>query len=286
MYIKYLIFLGVLIGLYVFGSIVGPAITPILVDKPKVSSVLQHEVKMGDANVIFSVDLTEVSDAELPPELKLLKSLSLPLIAGSGTKELVSGTMVNFINREGEMLIIQSKDQLAKGRVSIDSTDIFEAILMRCLTPIAGDAETQIMAKNSVAPVAPVASAAPVAPAAPAPAVAPADIPEEIQEEEVVQEAPNPEVEPEIASSLSPEKIVEAMQLSIRAGEIKEFTFDQVKSWEAGSDERIDGTKFQTGIVTYETETIFGMKEIKAKALIHQAEIMKWLFVNTGMQIQ
>jgi hypothetical protein len=80
--------------------------------------------------------------------------------------------------------------------------------------------------------------------------------------------------------------VVKVMQESIRSGQIKEFTFDQVLGWEAGASESVDGEAFQTGNVSYKAETIFGVKTIQAKALIKEGKVHRWIWPKSGMEIK
>ena len=80
--------------------------------------------------------------------------------------------------------------------------------------------------------------------------------------------------------------IVKLMQDSIKAGGLKEFTFDQVLDWKAGEDEDFDGITYQTGIAAYKAETIFGVKTIEAKALISEGKIQKWIWAKSGLEIK
>jgi hypothetical protein len=80
---------------------------------------------------------------------------------------------------------------------------------------------------------------------------------------------------------------VEMMKASLKAGQIKEFAFDQVLEWEAGEGmETIDGQSYQTGIASYKAETVFGIKSLKAKALMHNGKVVRWLHTKTGMEIK
>jgi len=103
--------------------------------------------------------------------------------------------------------------------------------------------------------------------------------------EPVVEETPEPEPEP-AAKTLTPEQIVEAMKASIKAGDVKEFTFEQVRGWKASDDEEIDGETFQVGLAVYKAETIFGVRDVQAKALFSGGELQKWIYAKTGMQIR
>jgi serine/threonine protein kinase len=80
--------------------------------------------------------------------------------------------------------------------------------------------------------------------------------------------------------------VVKLMQESLRANQIKEFTFDQVLGWEAGGNEVVYGETYQTGVAAYKSETIFGAKTIQAKALIQGGEVKKWIWLNSGVEIK
>ena len=77
------------------------------------------------------------------------------------------------------------------------------------------------------------------------------------------------------------------MQASIKGGEIKEFSFDQVLEWQAtDGPEKFDGETYQTGIAAYKAETVFGVKTIQAKALIKDGKVVRWLWPKSGMEIK
>ena len=77
------------------------------------------------------------------------------------------------------------------------------------------------------------------------------------------------------------------MKASIQAGEIKEFSFDQVLEWQPGEGtETIDGQGYQTGLASYKAETVFGVKTIQAKALIQGGKVVRWLWPKSGMEIK
>jgi len=48
----------------------------------------------------------------------------------------------------------------------------------------------------------------------------------------------------------------------------------------------VDGTKFQTGLAAYKAETIFGVKNIQAKALIQGGKVISWIWPTSGLEIQ
>lgn len=80
--------------------------------------------------------------------------------------------------------------------------------------------------------------------------------------------------------------VVSVMQASIKAAQIKEFTFDQVLEWAATPDETVEGEVFQTGVASYKAETIFGVKTIQAKALIKGGKVQRWIWPKSGMDIK
>lgn len=85
---------------------------------------------------------------------------------------------------------------------------------------------------------------------------------------------------------LNEEDIVKVMQESIKGGKVNEFKFEQVLAWKAGSEETVDGTKYQTGEAAYKAETIFGVKTMQAKALIKDGKVAKWVWKTSGMEIK
>jgi hypothetical protein len=80
--------------------------------------------------------------------------------------------------------------------------------------------------------------------------------------------------------------VVVIMQESIRDKQIKEFNFGQVLTWTAGPNETVEGQAFQTGLVSYKAETIFGVKTIQAKALIQNGKVVRWIWPKSGMEIK
>ena len=76
------------------------------------------------------------------------------------------------------------------------------------------------------------------------------------------------------------------MKQHIRSGAIKEFTFEQVLGWKAEADETINGETYQTGLVRYKADTIFGVKTIEAKALIQNGKVVRWVWPKSGMEIK
>ena len=84
----------------------------------------------------------------------------------------------------------------------------------------------------------------------------------------------------------SDERTVKAMQASIRSGNIKEFTYGQVIEWRASGEEQVGAATYQSGFVDYKTDTIFGEKTFRAKALIKNGEVSQWVWPENGKEIK
>lgn len=87
------------------------------------------------------------------------------------------------------------------------------------------------------------------------------------------------------STPLAATDVVGIMQESIRGGQIKEFTFNQIIGWDAGDEETVNDVVFQTGRVSYNAD-IFGIKTIEAKALIKKGKVQRWIWPKSGLEIQ
>jgi hypothetical protein len=185
---------------------------------------------------------------------------ALPLTAGTKVKPTrIDGSDVHF-----------SVGGTFQGKIAVAQTNLVE----------------QLIANPPPAPTAPPAEPTPPVVAQNQPEPTPAVEPMPDKKEGVAAE-PTPEPAPKPATaSLSAEDIVKLMQDSIRSGQIKEFTFDQVIGWKAGEEEELDGEKYQTGLAAYKAETIFGVKNIQAKAMIQGGKVIRWIWPTSGLEIQ
>jgi len=89
-----------------------------------------------------------------------------------------------------------------------------------------------------------------------------------------------------VSGRVSDEQVVKAMQSSFHSGEIKEFASDKANAWKATGIQKVDGEMYQTGMVDYAAETIFGIKIVQAKALIQDGRVVKWVSPKSGMEIK
>ena len=173
---------------------------------------------------------------------------------------LPAGAPVTPVRIEGTDLVISPFAGPIEGRVPVMDTDLIALL---------GNKPPEPVAANDPTPE-------------PGPVVS---IPEPAPEP-----TPTPEPEPEpptpAVPALDAEAVVAVMQGSIKEGQIKEFTLDQVLSWKAGDPEDHDGVTYQTGLVAYKAETIFGVKNIQAQALIADGKVVKWIWPKSGMEIK
>ena len=80
--------------------------------------------------------------------------------------------------------------------------------------------------------------------------------------------------------------IVSCMQASVAEGDVSEFKADQVTEWVAGEGMEFDGANYQSGMVTFEAETILGKQQQKAIALIENGEVVKWCWAKTKLEMR
>lgn len=120
----------------------------------------------------------------------------------------------------------------------------------------------------------------------PTPTPEPEVTPEPTPEPEVVvmPEPEKPEVKPVVR--LSEQELIDALKSSVKAGDVNEFSFDQVIAWKRGSEELIGSDSFEVGIVTYKADTIFDEQELDAKALIKDGKVVKWLWPTTNTEMR
>lgn len=227
------------------------------------------------------IDLASFSVDQLPEKILLKADAEISDAASNLKMTITAGNIVTLIRLEGSNVIISPGAGPFEGTVPVSQTDLLEQLtsLPKNPTPASAAADPPDMAgtdspfdEPATPPTAP--DLVPE-PAAPEPEMAPAPGPE-----------PSPETEPS-AVPAGQADVVAVMKESIQSGDIKEFTFDQVLDWQASDGpETIDKVSYQTGIASYEAETVFGVKTIQAKALIKGGKVVRWLWPKSGMEIK
>jgi hypothetical protein len=192
------------------------------------------------------------------PEKVTLKSKALIPVPGSPEPiSLPAGVPVTPVRIEGAYLVFTSLAGPMEGKTAIIATD---------LVAVLGEAPPEVPPVASIDPAPPKPPVGEEAPMPEAP-------------------APEPEPEPETGKRLTDEEIVAVMQQSVKGGQIKEFGFDQVLGWKAAEDKESGGETYQSGLASYKAETIFGVKNIQAQALIKDGKVVKWIWPKSGMEI-
>ena len=103
---------------------------------------------------------------------------------------------------------------------------------------------------------------------------------------------PEPEPKPEPASApatdgkLNEAAIIALMKASVKSGKVTEFQASQVTAWKAGSQIEFGEVSYQTGIVTFKAETILGVQEHDALALIKNGAVDKWLWAKSKLEMR
>jgi len=214
------------------------------------------------------VDLSKITSADFPEKVTLKIPLTITDAASGVTMSLKKGSKVKPLRIVGDELEVQPAGFPVKGQIHVDQTDFKSLAVPMMLKRL-----QSAVAKNDPAPT-PTPDPTPAPAAEPTPAPVPEPTP-----------APAPTPEP-VASKLDEAGIVAAMKASVTEGKVTEFKAAQVTSWKAGEDMDFDGESYQTGIVTFKAETILGVQEHDALALIKGGKIEKWMWAKTKLEMR
>ncbi|MGL4398631.1 MAG: hypothetical protein ACRCXD_02075 [Luteolibacter sp.] len=227
------------------------------------------------------ISLGDLTADQLPPQVLLLKDAKVSDPAAGLEMLIKAGQRVKLVSIDHDQIVISPGEGPFRGKVAITGTDLLQQIAANPplpatvpSSPPGGESEEPIT--TPAPPPAPEPPPAPLPEPTPEPTPAPAS-------PAPVEPAPAAPAAPAVATSLD---AVQLMQASIKTGQIKEFTFDQVLDWAAAPDETIGGETYQTGLASYKAETIFGVKTIQAKALIKGGVLQRWIWPKSGMEIK
>lgn len=105
----------------------------------------------------------------------------------------------------------------------------------------------------------------------------------------VIITEPKPEpvnVEPEpiedVEIKLTDAQFEDALKASVKSGDVTEFKYEQVLEWEREGEEEVDGDTYEVGMITYQADTLFAEQQLKAKALIQDGKVVRWLWPTTN----
>ena len=231
------------------------------------------------------IDLASLTPSQLPEKVLLTADAKVADSASGVVMTITAGNRVKLVRIEDDSVIISPGVGPFVGKVAIADTDLIQQLAAKSSSPVAPTPEAPAAAPPMEEALAPATGDS----QEPAPVPTPATAPEPSPAPEV---APMPEPAP-ATPPVAPATpltggadVVKAMQESVQAAQIKEFTFAQVLDWKAGPDEAVDGENYQTGLASYKAETIFGVKTIQAKALLKGGKVQRWIWPKSGMEIK
>lgn len=210
----------------------------------------------------INMDLSKVTPEDFPEKVTLKKPITIADSSSGISMTLKQGVKVKPVRIEDGQLVITPVGLPLESKIAVDDTDFKSLALPKMLERL-----QNAVAKND--PMPPAEPAAPAEPAPPAP-----------------EPTPAPPAEPEVAKSLDADAIVALMKKSVEGGKVTEFKANQVTEWKAGEEMEFDGDKYQTGHVTFKAETILGVQEHDAIALIEDGEIIKWMWAKTKLEMR
>jgi len=268
--------------------------------EPYAGAVEEITVQGPDGPSIIKVDLESITAEELPTQIKLYDEIEVMSENGESMK-LGTGYIATLLSYHKGIIEVADVSKEFKGEVSYDRTNFTAQIATVRLYEKLG-----IPMPQSEESKEPENNKKQGKPAQNKPKKKPKNKPKKKEAElianevaEVQTESPEPEtvveveveveveeVVPEVSTTLDESGIINAMKESLNSNPLAEFTADGVKKWESGEDETVDGIDYQVGLATYLKDTILGDQPAQAKALIRNGEVSKWVFANTGAEIE
>ena len=168
------------------------------------------------------IDLATLTPEQLPQQILVLTDVTVSDPATGMEMIVKSGNRVKLVRIEGGNAVVSPGEGVFRGLVPVNKTDLFKQLAV------------SLPAAHAVPTPPPVA-------VVPAPVTPPkADLPEPATPEP----PPVPEPAPVEAGTTD---VVKAMQDSVKAAQIKEFTFEQVLEWKAEADEASDAVGYSLG---------------------------------------
>ncbi len=235
----------------------------------------------SESTVVPGIDPAGLSAEQLPKSVTLKADAKFSDPSAGVALTIAAGSKVNLLRVEGTHAIVTAPKTDFPISIPISQTDLHQQLASKppqATAPTPAKPAAPAAAPAPAKPAAPAATPAPAKPAAPAAAPAPA-------KPAAPAAAPAP-AKPAAPAAAAQADVVKIMQASISAKQIKEFDAKQVNNWAVDADETIDGQIYQTGLVTYKAETIFGVKNIQARALIKDGKVVRWIWPKSGVEIK
>ena len=224
------------------------------------------------AAAVPQIDPATLSPEQLPQQVLLFSDVRVTDAASGVTMKIEAGNTVKLLRIEGQNAVVNPGNGSSEGAIPIANTDLAQQLA-------ANPTVTKPPATNPPVTKPPVTQTLPTVPS---------KLPEPAMPDPTPTAEPGPGSTggPTPAAAPAAENVVAAMQASIRAGQIKEFKFDQVQEWTEQPAETIDGEDYQIGVASYKADTMFGVRTILAKALIKQGQVQRWVYLKSGMELK
>lgn len=238
-------------------------------ERDKVFDSDSKTVVLDDKKTPTNIDPSKFPKERLPKKVTLRGDVEFTDKKSELTMKVTAGSKVNLVEVDGFNVVINPGVGNFEGSVPISATNLRELLAALPEGPVTPDPKTEPSAQPD-----------------PDPKVEPEPMPEP-EPEPMPEPEPEPEPKPEPEVPAGPVDVVAVMKSSIQAGEIQEFSFDQVMEWEAVEEEEtFDGENYKVGLLTYKAETFVGVRTIQAKALIKGNKVARWLWPKSGMEIK
>ena len=229
-----------------------------------------NSVAANPAEPVIQLDLSKITPEDFPAKVELKVPYTISDANSGVTMQLKKGTKVKPVRVEGTDLIIQPVGLPIESKIAIDKTNFKALALPRMIERL-----QNAVANNDPVPTPPITPVPPVTPPTPGPAVDPPTPPT----------PPAPAPTPTVAK-LDEAAIVALLKADVQAGKVTEFKANQVTAWKAGEEMDFDGDTYQTGHVTFKAETILGVQEHEAIALIEDGKVHKWMWAKTKLEMR
>ncbi|MFM2296419.1 MAG: hypothetical protein RL117_126 [Verrucomicrobiota bacterium] len=267
----------------VLGYLLEPSLRPLLTNQTPVATIPPAPAVAVEPEVVAEPktpewDYTQLQPHQLPAKITLKSAATATATGETDSLPLPAGTKVKPLRIEG-FEVVFSVLGTAEGKIEVKQTDLVEQLIANPPPPAITTPEPMPEPEPEPEPEPAVAVAA-------EPTPEPKPEPEPMEEAEPAATAAPEPATPVATAPLGPDEIVQLMKTSLRSGQITEFKLEQVNDWKPGEEETIDGEPFQTGLATYQAETIFGTKNIQAKALIKGGKVVRWIWPTSGLEIQ
>lgn len=237
------------LGFFAYPALFGPSA------QQSVSYVETIKVNGPSGQMTFDIDIREISPEELPAKVKVKKSFKIFNELGQ-VLELQPGATVTLESFSDIYLKIKDSSGNFSGETKYKNTDLLEVVAKRRFDEMMGNKLDEPETEEE-----PVVEEAPMV-------------------EEVVLEDTGP-----LTEVLPDSDLLAVVKGSVKNKDISEFTSEAVTEWTIGENETIFEKEYQVGLVTFQKKTFLGDQPVSAKALVRNGKLEKWVYVETGVEI-